>query len=286
MSERLFVTTGGKSYVPGLLALARSLAAYCPGDRLIVVETGQISWEDKWSRRLERSGAEILLFHDAEMFDWANKWKAKVLSRYPVETFIKLWLPRLLGEPFWWIDSDVIVRSYIEDKDAINSNFSCALVPHKLCLASMFAEITDSNTEKIMRKYLRDDYFDMKKKPSLNSGLSWFDSALFEKRGLRNEAMSVLSEIGPTLVKADESILNLLGWRYGVGRLDKNLQEFIEYNNQVLTSYSEDDRNCEAATIHFTGSLKPWMRDYPLPWAVELYRSYLSDCSDCEWIAG
>jgi hypothetical protein len=276
MAARIFVTSANRSYLPGLLALARSFAMHCPLDRLVLALPASEECESQWTRPLLETGIEIMKFDEIGMRQSVGAWLKMSRSRHTLGTFVKLWLPSRLGKPFWWIDADVIVRGYIDDPRLTTARLSCALAPHPLPRSSCFSDLSDRNIATLVRRYAGEDLDRLHRPGSLNGGLAWFNSAEFEHRRLRSVSEVVLREFGGALIRADESVFNLLGPRYGIGILSQGLQEFVSVgDDSAVKSASE----LSAATVHFTGPLKPWMAGYPLAWPVELYRGLLGNAA-------
>jgi hypothetical protein len=231
-------------------------------------------WSERWHRALFDAGVEVMCIDYRELGGAVDWWVSNSGLRHVHQTFIKLWLPRALGVPFWWVDPDVIVLGGFNEAIDPQQKFCCALAPHPAPRASYFSGLNTPNAAAIVAQYVGGDLNVLSSPCSLNGGLAWFDSEAFERRKLREITEALLVALGGVLSHADESVLNLLGSNHGIGSLPAGLQDFVSPEDGLVPASPDA---ITAKTVHFTGRVKPWMRHYPVEWPVEMYRRHLCD---------
>ncbi len=218
-----FYTIGLDAYQPGVEALARSFRRHHPGARLVAVHPIDRPYAAPWKERFAAEGAETLGLDFTRVRDAFARSGTRAQGRHGEETYAKALLADELDAPFWWIDSDIIVKRDLRSMLAtLPRSAVCALSPSP-----------DGGI-------------------NLNGGLAWFDPIAMRTSGLMEAFFAQLTAHGHTLKTADEEIFNQLRTTFRIASLPINAQRWVMDDGSRIGSD-------EAYAYHYLGPTKPWM---------------------------
>jgi lipopolysaccharide biosynthesis glycosyltransferase len=262
ISKLHIVSVCNENFAVGLLALLRSTLHFNPGCRFSVVQATPAAFSSASRRRFLDEGADIIEVASHRIVEAITKLRARN-DYYDVETYTKFLLPDYLSEPFWWVDSDVIALQPFRPAGDPTPGLLMKVAPSRLPVVGQFAGLEDPATREHFEKFARFDQV-TRENVSLNGGIIWINPRTWRDTDFTDRALEVLSQLGPHLRAADESIINLLRCDYPIGVLPDTIQRF-----------AGEPADFKSPFLHYAGRTKPWMSEYPDDQDADLHRRWL-----------
>lgn len=251
--SRRFYTAGTHSYMPGLLALCRSFRALHPADKLVVVKMPRCDLTEHDQALLAGAGAEFQAVPFSPLLSFIDSCLPAHQSKYGLETYAKIALVEISSEPFYWIDSDMIVRSVVDPLRRAAGGGMAVACPISRPRASCFRDPGDPRLHEWILAFSKPDTY-LAANPSFNCGLMWLDPVRLRQAGFLGLARAVLTHFGDQLIIADESIFNLLADRVDLRFFPRRSQLYVGLEALPAAALRH-----APWVMHFMGVHKPWI---------------------------
>jgi lipopolysaccharide biosynthesis glycosyltransferase len=235
-----------------LLALCRSFLALHPQDEIVVVRTSSdgLTMEDQ--ARLTDAGARFVDLSASDLMRLVEACLPAHRSKYGLETYAKVALVETALEPFYWIDSDIIIRSVIDPSNARACGGLAAASPHPRSRGASIRDVDDPRLHAWLHK-LGTPQTLLSETPSFNCGFMWLDPVRLREAKFPELVRSALNVLAKQLVTADESIFNLLAHKLDIRFFPTCSQTYVAPSHTLTLDPDQ------TWMVHFVGSVKPWM---------------------------
>ncbi len=273
-----FVAITNERFCPGMLALIRSAQAFNSGCRFTVLQLVSSMVPKRWREAFLQAGAEVLVIDGSPIERAISAGAGPGPHRYGPETYAKFLLQDYLTEPFWWLDTDMLVQRKFELDDSGIYGGIAAVAPYQVGVEKTFRGSDDPVVLARLRALADVDRI-LAEDVALNSGILWMDPVRMGETDILARALNVVCVAHDQLVHADESILNLLRKDYDLRVLPSYVQKFCGY--EVPYAYPSEHG---PLVHHFMGPRKPWMSNYPHRESVIEYRQWLSEAEINAWV--